>query len=244
MAGLAQIWRHPIKGIGCEALLSTDLAVGRPIAGDRAWAVLREGGADTGAWQKCSSFLRGANGPSLMAVHARTDGTRLHLSHPHRPDLSIDPATDGAQLIDWVAPLWPDGFPPPSALIKAPEIGMADMNFPSISILNLSSLADLSDKIGQSLDTRRFRGNLWVDGWDAWAERDLIGKTVRIGEAELEVVAENERCLATHANPDTGLRDADVLPTLANTWGHKNFGIYAKVTRGGQIRCGDQVEIL
>ena len=41
---LAQIWRHPIKGVGAEALAHVGLHVDRPLPLDRAWAVLEEGG--------------------------------------------------------------------------------------------------------------------------------------------------------------------------------------------------------
>lgn len=245
-ARLAAIWRHPVKGIGCEPLDAAILAPDRPVPGDRAWAVLRDGVAATGGWQKAASFLRGANGPSLMAVTARTlaDG-RLELTHPDRPALRFDPATESARLIDWVAPLWPAGLPRPAGLVRAPEAGMTDMDFPSVSVLNTVSLAALAHALDlPALDPRRFRGNLWVEGWDAWAEFDLVGRRIAVGDAVLEIVQRNTRCLATHANPDTGARDADVLRTLSANWGHRDFGVYARVVQGGDIAPGAPIRVL
>ena len=242
---LAAIWRHPVKGIGCEALDRVALMPERPVPGDRAWAVLREGVAATGGWQHCSGFLRGANGPSLMAVMARTLDDGLELTHPDRPPLRFDPATEGARLVDWVAPLWPAGMPRPVAVVKAPDTGMTDMDYPSVSVLNTASLDALAHALDlPALDPRRFRGNLWVDGWDAWAEFDLVGRRIAVGDAVLEITERNTRCLATHANPDTGERDADVLSTLSAQWGHRDFGVYARVLGGGDIAVGKPVTVL
>ncbi|MGS4946221.1 MOSC domain-containing protein [Meridianimarinicoccus sp. RP-17] len=244
-ARLAAIWRHPVKGIGAEALGGAALAPDRPVPGDRAWALLREGVAATGGWQSCSGFLRGANGPSLMAVTARTLPDGLELTHPDRPLLRFDPETEGARLADWVAPLWPDGLPRPAGLVRAPEAGMTDMDYPSVSVLNTASLDALARALDlPALDQRRFRGNLWVEGWDAWAEFDLLGRRIAVGDAVLEIVERNTRCLATHANPDTGERDANILPTLSAQWGHRDFGVYARVVQGGDIAPGVHVTLL
>lgn len=242
---LAAIWRHPVKGVGCEPLDRVTLLPDRPVPGDRAWAILRDGVAATDGWQPCSGFLRGANGPALMAVTARTQDDGFELTHPNRPRLCFDPETEGARLIDWVAPLWPAGLPRPVQLVRAPETGMTDMDFPSVSVLNTASLDALAHAMDlPALDQRRFRGNLWVDGWDAWAEFDLVGRHIAVGDAVLEIVQRNTRCLATHANPDTGARDADILPTLSARWGHRDFGVYARVVRGGDIAPGAPVTVL
>lgn len=244
-ARLSGIWRHPVKGIGCELLDRAVLVPNRPVPGDRAWAVLRDGVAASGGWQHCSGFLRGANGPSLMAVAARTLSDGLELTHPDRPPLQFDPATEGARLVEWVGPLWPVGLPRPVGIVKAPDTGMTDMDYPSVSVLNSASLDALAHALDlPSLDPRRFRGNLWIDGWDAWAEFDLVGRCIAVGDAVLEITERNTRCLATHANPDTGDRDSDILGALSARWGHRDFGVYARVVQGGEIAPGAEVVVL
>ncbi|MBF9028836.1 MOSC domain-containing protein [Rhodobacterales bacterium HKCCE3408] len=256
-ATLAQIWRHPIKGVGAEPLDRVDLTKDRPLPLDRAWAVLQEGGEAGAGWRHSRNFVRGAKGPSLMAVTAKVEtvseplgpddatipATRIRLSHPDRPEIVIDPARDGAQLVDWLKPIYPENRPAPADLIRAPLTGMADMEFPSVAILNLASLRALGQKIGQEMDPRRFRGNLWLDGLAPWDEFDLVGRTLRIGGAALEVVERITRCRATDANPETGHRDAAVLDTLEDGWGHTDFGVYARVTEGGRIAAGDTVTV-
>ncbi|AHM03986.1 MOSC domain protein [Roseibacterium elongatum DSM 19469] len=238
-ARLAHIWRHPIKGIGAEPLERVGLTPGRPLPLDRAWAVLEDGGEAGPGWRSCRNFLRGAKGPSLMAVTARVAGDTIHLSHPDRPDLSVTPPEGATALFDWLRPIYPADRRPPAALVQSPPEGMSDAPFASVSVLNLSSLRALSQKVGQPLDPRRFRGNLWLDGLAPWEEFDLIGKTLAIGHARMEIVEAIGRCRATEANPDTGRRDAPTLQALEEGWGHTEFGVYATVQTGGEIALGD-----
>jgi uncharacterized protein YcbX len=242
---LAQIWRHPIKGIGCEPLEHAGLHPDRPLPMDRAWAVLEEGGEAADGWRACRNFLRGAKGPSLMAITARAKDDAIHLTHPARPDLKIVPGTPeaGPALFAWLKPIYPADRRPPAAFVRAPEAGMSDAPFASVSVLNMASLRALSQKLGQDLDPRRFRGNLWLDGLAPWEEFDLMGKRLRIGDAELEVVEPIGRCRATEANPETGRRDAATLAALEDGWGHTDFGVYTMVRRAGRVAIGDTVTI-
>lgn len=244
---LDQIWRYPIKGVGAERLRAIDLSPGLPLPLDRAWAVLEEGGDTSDGWRSCRNFLRGAKGPSLMAVTCDVDGPEggevVHLSHPDQPDISVTPGTDPAAFFDWLATIYPDTRPKAAALVKAPAEGMSDAPFASVSILNAASLRALSQKLDQPLDERRFRGNLWVEGLAPWEEFDLVGKTLRIGEALLEVMEPITRCRATEANPATGHRDAETLRGLRDGWGHQDFGVYAMVRQAGKIKAGDAVQI-
>jgi uncharacterized protein YcbX len=122
-------------------------------------------------------------------------------------------------------------------------MGMSDAPFASVSILNEASLRALSQKIGQDLDPRRFRGNLWLDGLAPWEEFDLVGKRLRIGAAEVDVVEPIGRCRATEANPVTGRRDAPTLAALEDGWGHTRFGVYAMVRKGGLVAVGDEARL-
>lgn len=246
---LAKIWRHPIKGIGAEALSETQVYSGRTLPLDRAWAVLLSGGESGTHWRSCRNFLRGAKGPSLMAITAQSkqaaDGTtHIALEHPDRPSITIDPDRDSDTLIDWVRPIYPEDGAPPVALIPAGQRGMTDTDFPSISVLNRASLRALEQKMGQKLDERRFRGNLWLEGLAPWEEFDMVGKTVRVGDVEIEIQEPIGRCRATEANPETGRKDAVVLASLSNGWGHTQFGVYGTAKNDGTVRPGDTVQIL
>jgi len=243
-ANLAHIFRYPIKGVGVEALDGTTLSKDAPLPGDRAWAIAHEGAAQTDAWQPRRNFVVVAYGPQLAQISAKSldDGT-LELSHPALPKLTFEPKTEGQAALDWVRPIWPEQHSAPARFVTAPPHGMADNGLAQVSLLNLASLRALSQKSGAALETGRFRGNLWVDGWAPWEEFDLIDRVITIGSTKLHVTDRIERCRATEANPTTGLRDVDVPKVLENGWQHRDFGVYATVIEGGTITVGDPVHL-
>ncbi|QOL82883.1 MOSC domain-containing protein [Pseudooceanicola spongiae] len=244
MSRVAQIWRHPIKGIGAEPLERAALTPDRPMPGDRAWALLTGAAEDTGGWQKCNLFARGCNGPQLMAITARSEGEVVHLSHPTAGAITINPAQDGQKLVAWLSPLWPQERPALRRLIQAPEEGMSDAPYACLSILGTASLAALSEACGAPLDPRRFRGNLWIEGLQPFEELDWPGRQLKIGDTVLEVSERIDRCRATETNPDTGERDINTLQVLRKTWGHIDFGVKARVVTGGTIALGQKAELL
>jgi uncharacterized protein YcbX len=179
-----------------------------------------------------------------MAVRAETLGPdHYRFAHPNRPPLTSDVATaDGrAALIDWVRPLWPSVRPDPAEVVRVPGQALTDQDQPLVSILSLASLAELGSHIGCDLGLHRWRGNIWIDGPAPWAERGWIGQEITLGPARLRIEAQIGRCRATHANPDTGVEDADIMGLLDRTHGHTDFGVFARVLSGGAIAVGDPV---
>lgn len=250
-ARLAHIFRYPVKSIGGEELAEVSLTAGAPLPGDRRFAVMHEAarqhleGEDLRRWLPKSAFVRGVAAAPLQAVSGGWDGKHLVLSHPDLPLLRFDPLRDEAALLDWLAPLWaPSGKAPAAKLVEAPQ-ALTDVNHPWLSILSLSSLRDLEGRLGQPLGTRRWRANLWIDGWDAYAERDMQLHRIRIGKTVVLKLTERiGRCDATSVDTATGRIDVDMPKALQDRFWHKDFGIYAEVETGGTIRPGDEVEVL
>jgi uncharacterized protein YcbX len=48
------------------------------------------------------------------------------------------------------------------------------------------------------------------------------------------------RCAATHVNPKTARRDADVTRALFDAYGHMYCGVYLTVGVGGRLARGDR----
>jgi len=248
MIRLAHICRHPIKSIGFEELASAPLTTGRALPFDREWAVLHDAAkvGDLAEWAPKMNFLRGVAGPELMAIRARLDeaARRVTLRHPVAGQITVAPDTDSAQIVAWLRQLWPADRPEPARVVHVPGQAMTDWPDPFVAVLNLASNADLGRRMGVDLSIHRWRGNLWLDGLAPWAEWDLLGRTLRIGAAELQVQQRITRCKATTVNPETGVSDADTLGALQSFYDHQDFGTYAIVTKPGPITCGDQVEVL
>jgi uncharacterized protein YcbX len=123
-----------------------------------------------------------------------------------------------------------------------------DSEWGQITLHSRESLAAVANALGDPrLSEIRFRSNIAIDGITAWEEQDWVERRLRIGKVEFDVVRPKVRCLATHANPQTGARDLPVMQTLVSAFQQEEptFAV-AIVTRGrgGEIRVGDQVELL
>lgn len=258
-ARLIRIARFPVKGLSPQPLAAAELTLGQPIAGDRRFALAHGGSGFDPAqprWEKKAHFLNWARNPKVAALHCAFDtgGTRITVA-------DLDPETSLGQIDD--ADLTtPQGRAALEALVlermeerdtrgsvtvvEAPGAWFADVPEPFLSIQNTASLADLGRRSGGSaaFDWRRLRGNLLVDGFEPWAERDWTGKRIRIGGALLQVEAMIGRCVATHVNPDTAEKDIAVLDILQTSYGNTDCGVYARVIEPGRISLDDRVEIL
>ena len=247
---LSQIWRHPIKSLGAERVNKTVLEKGKTIPWDRRWALTYKNSRfdiQNPRWCPCQTFLRGSIAPLFSAVSAKLNEETgiITLRHPDLNDFTFDLEDESSHesFIKWVYPICPKNSPIPTSLCRVPDRGMTDTDYPSISLNSLSSLSDLSDHMDLELHPRRFRGNLWVADLKPWFEEQLIGKTLRVGDALLKVEENIVRCNTTKTNEKTGIRDADTLSVLQDKFGHKNFGIYCKVISSGQIKEGDLVSV-
>jgi uncharacterized protein YcbX len=97
--------------------------------------------------------------------------------------------------------------------------------------------------LGRPVDPLRFRANLYLDGLGAWVENGWMDKELGIGDARLSVFARTTRCEATNVDPARGVRDMGLPAHLQRTWGHQDFGVYAKVVAGGGIAVGAPVTV-
>ena len=101
-----------------------------------------------------------------------------------------------------------------------------------------------------TLDARRFRMLIGVEGVVPYAEDTWQGRALRVGEAELQVHGPVPRCNATTRNPDSGVRDVQTLRVIEEQRGMQpneygeglNCGVYATVVRPGRISVGDTLD--
>ncbi len=224
-ATVANIWRHPLKSHGREALNAVSLTAGKTMPGDRVWAVAHEAShfnAKNPQWVPCQSFSRGSQNPALMAINARYDeGTgKLTLTHPDLPEITFNPDNRAEcwRFLDWVLPLKAAGRAEPAEIVKVEGRGMTDTDYPSVSINSLASLRSFSETAGQEVSPLRWRGNIWLDGLEPWQEFDWIDQEITIGSVTLRIREPIMRCLATSANPASGARDVDTLKLLEDGW--------------------------
>jgi uncharacterized protein YcbX len=96
--------------------------------------------------------------------------------------------------------------------------------------------------VGVGVDPLRFRANVYVTGWPAWRELDLIGCEIAIGTgSRVKIIKRIVRCAAIDVDPLTGIRDLSIPPALMQSFGHADCGVYGEVVQGGEIAVGDEL---
>ncbi|MGC1564326.1 MAG: MOSC domain-containing protein, partial [Bradyrhizobium sp.] len=126
-------------------------------------------------------------------------------------------------------------------LLSGDNHSFSDVARKVVSIINLASVAAIERVVGQPVHRLRFRANMYVSGWPAWSETELLERTLAIGEVRLKVVKSIVRCAAINVDPETALRDLDIPHTMMRQFGHADCGIYAEVIAGGTIGVGDAI---
>src|SRR5215211_1768260 len=126
-------------------------------------------------------------------------------------------------------------------VLESPGHSFSDVARKVVSIINLASVRAIEDMVGAPVHPLRFRANLYVEGWPAWHEFDLVDRMLSIGDVRLKVVKRIVRCAAVNVDPDTAQRDLTIPTALQRRLGHADCGIYAEVIEGGTISAGDTI---
>jgi uncharacterized protein YcbX len=115
-----------------------------------------------------------------------------------------------------------------------------------IHLLTRTTLGTLARLAPESTwDERRFRPNLLVetDAPGDYPELGWIRRRLRVGDAVIEIAAGCPRCVMVTQAVDELPQDHRVMRTLVRETKH-TAGIYARVAEEGEVRVGDQVQML
>lgn len=210
-AVVASTWVYPIKGMhGIETRtkgIKTDITKG--VLGDRVFGLYRKPTNAPTEWKPKGVFHVCMNQAGMALSHGLTE-------HNLDENYQLDPDFVSAWLME------NPNIPKTYALTHSRGAWrMTDSKKPYVSFLNLASVRDLEQRYGISIDPRRFRMNVWVDGLDPWVEINWIKHydepekyPMYVGERTLLADDLCERCQAIEQNPETGLFDDVNLLTL------------------------------
>lgn len=254
MATLKSLYRYPLKGFSPQALDSETLTADQPFPFDRLHALTRPASKvdpQNPQWAHKSNFIMLMLDEALATLHTYYDVSSRKLQVQHQGRLVLDVSleeqegrNDFEALIATTLAL-PKTATPVSLVTARPGSALHFMDKPDpvISVINLASVRALSDDLGCEIDPMRFRANLYIDDVEPWAEFDWIGESIELGQTRLAVDRKNTRCAATNVNPATAERDQELPKSLRKLYGHCDMGVYVKVTQGGRISCGDQLNL-
>jgi uncharacterized protein len=243
------IYRYPVKGLSPEPLPSTVLLVGKTVIADRLYAIENgPSGFDPAApayFPKLRFLMLMRNG-RLAGLDTRFNEANNVLtihndSHEvARGDLQT---AEGRETIEaFFAAFCADELRGPPKILHAANHSFSDVAKKVVSIINLASVAAIEAAVGVPVDPLRFRANLYVDGWPAWHEFELLNRDIAVGDhARLKIVKRIVRCAATNVEPRTGIRDLAIPETLLQMFGHADCGVYGEVIGAGSVSIGDPV---
>jgi uncharacterized protein YcbX len=226
---VAKLWRYPVKSMGGELCESLEIER-RGVRGDRRYA-LRFPDGKLGSGKTTRRFRR-VDG--LLGFRSRFVGSAVTVVFPDGAEVRADdPAIHAALSAAWG-----------EAVALAEENDVPHLDAAPIHVVTTASIAWLEGALpGVAIDERRFRPNLLIDAPGVGPlEAAWIGKRLRVGAVDLEVVSKTERC-AMVTLPQAGLEDEPrVLRAIAQN-ADNGFGAYATVATRGVIRLGDPVAL-
>ena len=250
----------PVKSVSFQTIKKCEIRKNIGIVGDRIFAFSK--GLDSnqaelfekkleerrGKWNK---ILTLKNSPSLNKYNFLFDNDKLTLTQKNNEILTININETGQyELLSNKILELENSIQKPLFLMKNKDIPFFDTSISnktvlthSISLINIKSIEDFKNKTNQEIETQRFRGNIYVDGLDAWEERSWIGKIIKINNISFKVEKNIPRCVAINLKPNSEDNSLNLLQSLKKNYNHFDMGIYLTALDDGQLSIGDNVSV-
>ena len=253
---ISSIYFSPIKSLSFTNIESCEIKKNLGILNDRKFAFSRVIDAEKALLieknpndRKLNNFLSLKNSPVLNKYNFTYKDNKLALMLGGEEQISIiaDDLDQRAKLINKLIDL-ESSLKKPIFLLKNNEFPFYDTSnsnkvFNSISLINLNSIGDFKKRINQKVEFQRFRGNFYVDGIDAWEERNWIGKNIKINNVLFKVERNIPRCVAINLKPKTDHSDLNLLQSLKKAYNHFDMGIYLRSLNDGKIKVGNAIKL-
>lgn len=240
------LWRYPVKSMAGEE--REEIFVGYAgVHGDRLFAF-----RNAGAPPKFP-YLTGREEKGMLAHRPRfRDPAKAELpadfvvGYPADLSVDVETPTGGCLAIDDPAMLrsLANNVNVGALSLLRSERAMTD-SYP-VSLFSLQTADQLGEELGEAVDKRRFRANIYMDlaSGAGFAEDAFVGRNLRIGpKLVVSIVERDARCKMVTLHPDTGEETPEILRNIAKTHGG-TAGIYGAVLKEGAVRQGDAIELL
>jgi uncharacterized protein YcbX len=228
------LFRYPVKSMSGERLDVADLGW-HGLDGDRRLALHRV--ADRGGfpWLSASKLpelilfspqRRGPAGAGNLPTHVRT---------PEGEELALF----GQELAAEIGRR--HGSP-----VEMMHLSRGIFDEASISVITSATVGEIGKLASLPPDVRRFRPNILMASSRSvpFEEDEWVGGVLTFGEthdaAAVGVTNYDERCSMVNLDPGSARTDAEVLKTIVRVR-NNNAGVYATVTRRGQLAVGQSI---
>jgi uncharacterized protein len=221
LASVVEIWRYPVKSMAGERLDECAITE-HGLEGDRRWAFIDRSPNRDGKWFNIKQHA------PLMTYRARLVREELDLVAPDGSSVALDDSLVRRFEAESSRP------------IELRELPGHNFDAAHVLIVNLATVQAFALEAGMTIDPRRFRGNLYLEGLEPEEELRWLGRVIRAGGAELEVVDRCERCKVITMDPDTTEATPELLRLLVERHDER-LGVYCRVHKPGHVSVGDFV---
>ena len=223
------IARYPVKSMAGEELESVAVRF-QGLPGDRSYAFVQEG------LYSPFPFLTAREYPGLLGYSPQWDRStkppRLNIVTDQGATLPIE----GAELRNQI-----ESGAGRSVRLHSDHRGNHDIAY--VSVITTATISELARAAGVPPDHRRFRMNFVVESdLLPFAEKQWVGKTLRIGDLRLAITEQDRRCLMITRDPD-GAESAPAVLKAAGELNEAFAGVYASVLATGTVTKGDAVQL-
>ena len=253
---ISSIYYCPVKSLSLQSIESCEVKKDLGILNDRMFAFSRiidtekakliEKNPDK---RNLNNFLTLKNSPVLNKYNFIYQDNKLALTLEGKEliSITIDDLEQRSLLINKLLEL-ESSLIKPISLLQNKEFPFYDTThsdkvFNSISLINLKSIEDFGKKINEKVEFQRFRGNFYVDGINAWEERNWIEKNIKINNVSFKVERNIPRCVAINLKPKTDKNGLNLLQSLKKTYNHIDMGVYLRSLNDGEVKVGNAIEI-
>ena len=246
----------PVKSISFQNIQSCEIRKNLGIVNDRIFAFSRNIDLEKAKAieknpneRKLNNFLTLKNSPVLNKYNFNYKNEKLTLTFQDKELFTISPNNvDERNLLSNKLMELESSLTKPIFLLQNNEFPFYDTSssnnvFNSISLINIKSISDFENKINKKVEFQRFRGNLYIDGIEAWEERNWIGRIIKINNVSFKIEKNIPRCVAINLKPKTDDNSLNLLQSLKKNYNNYDMGIYLTALDDGEINVGDKVEI-
>lgn len=252
------LWRYPVKSMRGEELQEAFLGFAG-VYGDRVYA-FRSSAAPAGfpfftarEQERLLQFRAMFRDPAQMAKPGNLDAAQAIAPgatpvYGDAADVAVDVVTpdgesfaiDDPKLLEKVRAGARDAHE--LSLLRS-QRAMTDCR--PVSLFSINTVQQLSEELGDELDKRRFRANIYADlAAGGFSEDAFVGRTLQIGEkARVTITDQDPRCKMITLDPDTSEPKPELMKVVARSHDGK-AGVYGAVLTEGMIRAGDPIALL
>jgi MOSC domain-containing protein len=229
------LYRFPVKSMGGESLDSA-LLYWHGVEGDRRQVFVKTGDLSTFPW------LTARDVPDLVRYTAYLADPANWRKSPvlvRPPDGGPEFPVESAALRETLERL--HGAP-----LHLMRTSRGAHDAAGVSVVGLGSLRALGERLGQALDIRRFRENIYLETLDGqpYVEEEWVGRSLTFGDGErparVRLLRPDHRCMIVNLDPDRPGQDPAILREIVESRDNC-VGLYGSVEATGTLQVGDPV---